>query len=265
MSNPIQLKSITNLYCLVEVSESETEDGPSVFKFTSFSYIDADYVAYYGEAPTRKKTISLQLFQDSLRPVPDEDIYLKAPSNITTAPISAPAPVYIKRPKLTNYDAMKGKDLLAKLVLQETETMELLKDHPHPNIVRYHGSIAKRGRIVGLVLDRYGQTLERRVEESEREFDADLCFKSIMSAVEHLHVLGLAHNDLCPMNIMIDENDKPFLIDFGSCQPFGGKLITAGTPGWMEDYFTTSEKSHDQFSLAKIQSWLAKMTTQQTE
>ena len=265
MSNPIQLKSARDLYCLVEVTESETEDGPMVFVFTSFSYIDANDVAYYGEARIRKKAISLQLFQDSLKPVPDEDIYPTAPSNITIASLPATTPVYIKRPRLTNYDATKGKDLLARLLLQETETMELLKDHPHANIVRYHGTIVKRGRIVGLVLDRYCQTLERRLKESERIFDADLCFKSITSAVDHLHLLGLAHNDLCPMNIMVDENDESFLIDFGSCRPFGDELITGGTPGWMEDYFNTSRKGHDQFSLAKIQSWLAEMTTQLIE
>jgi hypothetical protein len=62
------------------------------------------------------------------------------------------------------------------------------------------------------------------------------------------------------MNIMIDENGTPFLIDFGSCLPVGGKLMTAGTPGWVEDDFETSQISHDEFSLGKLKSWLANPT-----
>jgi hypothetical protein len=61
---------------------------------------------------------------------------------------------------------------------------------------------------------------------------------------------------------MVDQNDEPYLIGFGSCQTFGSNLITGGTPRWMQNYFTTSEKEHDEFSLGKIQSWLVEMTNQ---
>jgi serine/threonine protein kinase len=137
--------------------------------------------------------------------------------------------------------------------------MELLRKHPHPHIVQYRGCIVKRGRITGIALNRYHQTLERRLEDRERKFDTNSCFQTIFSAIEHLHSLGLAHNDLSPMNIMVDQEDRSFLIDFGSCQPFGADLITIGTPGWMEDYFMTSAKSHDEFSLRKLRNWLVDM------
>jgi serine/threonine protein kinase len=65
-----------------------------------------------------------------------------------------------------------------------------------------------------------------------RPLGVETFMSKITSAVSHIHTFALAHNDLMPVNIVADENDTPFTIDFGSCQPFGCELITAGTPGW---------------------------------
>jgi serine/threonine protein kinase len=135
--------------------------------------------------------------------------------------------------------------------------MEFLKTHPHPNIAQYYGCIVKRDRIVGMVLDRYPKTLLQRLKMGNKDVNVNEWFKAISSAISHIHSLGYAHNDICPMNIMIDENGTPFLIDFGSCLPVGSKLMTAGTPGWMEDDLETSQISHDEFSLGKLKIWLA--------
>lgn len=77
--------------------------------------------------------------------------------------------------------------------------------------------------------------------------------RKMKSAIFHLRPLGGAHNDLKPMNIMVDERDEPFIIDYGSCQPFGKALIIAGTPGWIDEHFTISAQEHDQIALKKIQ------------
>ncbi|KAL2788707.1 hypothetical protein BJX66DRAFT_308368 [Aspergillus keveii] len=80
------------------------------------------------------------------------------------------------------------------------------------------------------------------------------------SAVDYLHSLGLAHNDIKPGNIMIrempDGQPKPVLIDFGSCAPFGCGVFTMGISGWCKEDFTTSEKRHDIYSLGKVEEWL---------
>jgi serine/threonine protein kinase len=260
-NNRALLKSVQDLYSLAEVFRPEKghPDRPYVFKSTIFSFIDDNGVAYFGELPIREKEISLELFHDNLEHIPDEEIYPPASSHITISAISVGNDVYIKEPNLVVYKTSKERGVLAKLLLQEVEVMELVKERPHPHIVHYHGCIVNRGRILSIVLDRYHQTLERRREDRGRGFNADLCFKSIRSAIKHLHSLGLAHNDLNPMNIMVDREDTPFLIDFGSCRPFGASLISTGTLGWMEDEFVTSEKSHDEFSLRKLQSWLVDM------
>jgi len=65
---------------------------------------------------------------------------------------------------------------------------------------------------------------------------------------------GLAHNDINPYNIMVKDYN-PILIDFGSCQPFGGRLQSLGSPGWYEIFFTSQAK-HDTYSLKKLRGWL---------
>lgn len=77
----------------------------------------------------------------------------------------------------------------------------------------------KRGRILGLVLDRCSTTLEKRMKAGGiPQFNKESWMKGIESAAKHLHTLGLAHNDLSPANIMLDEYDNAIVIDLGSCK-----------------------------------------------
>lgn len=178
-----------------------------------------------------------------------------APSDVTIASTPIHDGLFVKPPVLNT--AFLGNDLLPKLVLGEVEVLELLKKNPHTNICAYYGCLTARGRIVGLVFDRLSATLYERLEERHRDFDSDGCMDGIASVVRHLHSLGLAHNDLNPANIMVDEFDAVFVIDFGSCRPFGGELITAGSRGWVDEEFMTSAAEHDCVALGKMRSWLA--------
>jgi serine/threonine protein kinase len=189
-----------------------------------------------------------------LQRLPDKDVYPQAPWNITTFAGPIGSNVFLKGPKL--HTAFIGTGLLPKLLLQEAKILEHLLDKPHPNITRYRGCLIARGRIVGIVLDRYPMTLKRRLENGMRGFNIENCMREITSAVNHLHSLGLAHNDLTPMNIMIDDHETSIIVDFGSCQPFGCELITAGTPGWIDEDFTLSAEDHDVSALRKLHAWL---------
>jgi serine/threonine protein kinase len=239
-------------------SEEDDEDGNPIFLYSSFGYISDDYVAYFGQSNFRKCDLNQKIIKESLQRLPDEDVYPEAPSNITAVSPPIDETLFLKRPKL-HLDFL-GTGLLPKLILHEAETMELLLRNPHPNIIRYHGCLIKRGRIVGLVLDRLPVTLQHRLEKNAQHFDVGNCMRKMKSAICHLHSLGRAHNDLTPMNIMIDERDNPVIIDYGSCQPFGKALITAGTPGWIDEDFTISAQEHDQIALEKIQRWVEKLT-----
>src|SRR5579871_135103 len=215
MPNEIpHVDSVRDLHPLCEVFSSE--NGQRVFLRSTFALVTSDYHVYFGQAPIRKKALSPKDIKKSLKYVPDEEVYPEAPSHITTVSIPVNGNVYIKGPKLTIYDDVEGTRLLSKLLLQEAETLELVSRNQHPNLIRYHGCIVERGRIVGLVLDRHLTTLENRLEDGTKSFDTKLCMNCITSAVEHLHAFGLAHNDLTPMNIMVDECDAPIIVDFGS-------------------------------------------------
>jgi serine/threonine protein kinase len=78
----------------------------------------------------------------------------------------------------------------------------------------------------------------------------------IKSATDHIHDLRFAHNDLKPSNILVDDEHEVFVADLGSCRPFGAALITTGTIGWIDEYFTTSQRHHDQAALEKTKGWL---------
>jgi serine/threonine protein kinase len=132
---------------------------------------------------------------------------------------------------------------------------------PHPNIVGYHGCHVRRGYITGLVLDRHPHDLNNYLESGQMVQNKELFIKSLRSAIEHLHTLGFAHNDLNPSNILVAEDGSPILIDFGSVRKIGEKLPTSrGTKGWIDCEMkddTTSDTKHDLFALNKLRSWLS--------
>lgn len=252
-----RVKSARELNSLVEVFTIE-DDGSHKFSRTTFAIKNRDDYVWHGEAPVRKMDLSSKDIMESLKFIPDKDLYPAPSAGITaiSMPVDVDGGVFIKGPKIGSYDLFEGTDSLPNLLLQEAEILELLRQNPHPNIVRYHGSIIKRGRIVGLVLDRHPRTLRNRVKDRSECFNTEHCLDGIKSGVSYLHTLGLAHNDLTPDNIMVCKDNTPVIIDYGSCQPFGKNLITAGTPGWIDEDFTTSARQHDEIALGKLEAWL---------
>jgi serine/threonine protein kinase len=95
--------------------------------------------------------------------------------------------------------------------------------------------------------------------------DKDLIMSGIRFALDHLHSIGVAHNDLNPANIMIGGGNQPVLIDFRSCQPFSKRLMSTRTPGWCEKEFNTSDKSHDEFGFRKLGPWLDELVKEVEE
>lgn len=167
--------------------------------------------------------------------------------------------MYIKRPDFGLFHCFQKHNVLSlipKGLLEEAETMEKISKHPHPHIVRYHGCRVRRGRITGLVLDRHAHTLQDYLKNQVGPVDKELFMRALTSAIDHLHSINSAHNDLHLGNIL-DEKGMPVLIDCGSSREIGAKLGTSrGTKGWIEveemkDY-DTSDKGHDMFALRKI-------------
>ncbi|KAJ5605145.1 hypothetical protein N7510_010299 [Penicillium lagena] len=149
---------------------------------------------------------------------------------LTEAPETLTSEVYLKRPNLELYGIMKGhgvtnaEEQLSQQFLAEAEVMTAISKHPHPNIVRYYGCGVVRGHITGLVMDRHTHDLYRYLKEAVGKFEKEPLMAALESAIQHLHTLGWAHNDLTPYNILVHRDGMPVLIDFGGCQLVGTHL-----------------------------------------
>ena len=224
--------------------------------------VTANEEVYFGQLFKNKKEITLAEFSSALEHVKDDEVYPKIPNDIilTIAPDSwDDTSAFIKRPGLGSYEVMKGSDFILKQVLNETLIMERVSKINHPNIIEYYGCRVRRGRITGIVLERLDQTLAEYVSTPAfQQLDKIKFFEALESAVYSLHSIGLAHNDLSPLNVMVKNDGTPILIDFGSCQPFGNRLQSLGSEDWREEMFYTSERKHDTYSLNKLRQWIQK-------
>ncbi|KAG6261673.1 hypothetical protein E4U48_007618 [Claviceps purpurea] len=175
--------------------------------------------------------------------------FLQAPSTIS--PDS-----YVKGPNLSFYEYDPKETPVSDLILHEVEAYELLKRHPHPNIVEYRGCVVRDDRITGICLAKYKMTLSERMADST-PFDKDMFLDGIERGIRHLHSLGIVHNDINPANIMLDELDCPIIIDFDAWQKNGQELgITKGTSGWMIEGSEYALFENDFFAFSKIQEYI---------
>ena len=253
-----------------EGTKEAEEEG---FLYTFFTWFDpVDDYAYFGKIQKKPKLqLTLAEVSAALEPIPDEDIYPLAREvepPLTIAPdsldLGPQTNVYVKRPPTHEYDWYKEEDcvsLIPATLLEEAAALQRVAEYgeQHPNLVKFHGCRVRRDRITGLVLDRYASNLDEHLRRGG-SVDKAKILDGLGSAVRHLHeVLGLAHNDINPHNVMLDDDGEPVLVDFGSCHRIGDRLTASrGTPGWTEegDDYTLSKASHDLAALEKIEKWL---------
>ena len=104
--------------------------------------------------------------------------------------------------------------------------LELLSRYSqHPNIVKYHGCRVRKGRVTGIYLTRLeGLNLWEHVSAG-KTVEKEPFLAALESAVRHLHdVVGIAHNDIQPFNIMVSPDGMPTLIDLGSAEFIGNEI-----------------------------------------
>jgi serine/threonine protein kinase len=181
--------------------------------------------------------------------IPMKHIWPLADPTFTRAPEPVPENCYLKRKSVLDYE--DGSDAIGfgDTILAEVEACEVLRKHPHPNIVQYLGCVIKDGRVRALAFNKHSVTL-RDMVKAKTPFDKNRCLDAIEAGVRHMHDLGLIHNDLNPSNIMMDGNN-PIIIDFDSCKPEGQKMIKGGTYGYSlpEEY---SKRSNDVYGLSRM-------------
>lgn len=225
------------------------KDNDYVFDHMKVILRGADDEYFYAKTSVRSPQIDIDGLD--IIPIPAEHIWPLAEPRFTRAPVPLPSTCYLKRPRLLYYGNSSDESDYARHILTEVEACEVLRNHPHPNIAQYLGCVVKDGRIRGLCFTRYTTTLSQILKD-KTSFDRSRCLRGIEAGVQHMHGLGLVHNDLNPSNIMM-EGDHPIIIDFDSCKREGDMLgPKAGSSGWTLDDEDHAKRDNDLYSLSKM-------------
>jgi serine/threonine protein kinase len=196
-------------------------DGKMKFSYVQI-FIQHDGILYCGKWGNRfSLPETLQDLQE-VKQIPTED---RGPEAKTTW-----SAVYVKRASLLAY----ANDNLDRQISREVDVCEILCQHLHPNIAIYYSYEESHGRVAGICYKRYTSTLlevvnpgrldKRRFSSSGRELVTDKIISSlggVLDGIQHLHSLGLVHNDITPANIMFDKDGTLIFIDFDSCRYIG--------------------------------------------
>eukprot|EP00009_Paramoeba_aestuarina_P015154 CAMPEP_0201540196 /NCGR_PEP_ID=MMETSP0161_2-20130828/70814_1 /ASSEMBLY_ACC=CAM_ASM_000251 /TAXON_ID=180227 /ORGANISM="Neoparamoeba aestuarina, Strain SoJaBio B1-5/56/2" /LENGTH=529 /DNA_ID=CAMNT_0047947647 /DNA_START=893 /DNA_END=2482 /DNA_ORIENTATION=- len=112
--------------------------------------------------------------------------------------------------------------------------IQVLKENPHPNIVKFHAAYIFKNEYWAVCELLEGGTLE----EGHSEFlEGHIAYaaKHILSALSFLHKKNIAHRDLKSANIMLDVEGHIKLIDFGLSVSLqnGPQVGMCGSPYWL--------------------------------
>ncbi len=110
----------------------------------------------------------------------------------------------------------------------------------HPHIVPIY-RVGRSGDVIYFVMKLLrGQSLSSRLDERTRlpASDVERILTETASAQGHAHRRGIVHRDVKPDNIMLDEDDRCVITDFGIARSTAESKLTAtgmsiGTPRYM--------------------------------
>ncbi|KXG50229.1 uncharacterized protein PGRI_061960 [Penicillium griseofulvum] len=227
----------------------EFGDGDPKFLHTNVIFQDGDSYLW-AELPKRDHLIKdASIDQSLLQKIPPEHIWPLFEDKFTICQNPNSPDVYIKQPRLTGYN---GSASLGEYLLQEAQICQFLIKHPHKNVSHYLGCVVKSDRITGLCFQKYEATLADRLEDGSVD---ESCLQQVQAGINHLHKIGLVHNDIHLGNVMFaSHSNMPVLIDFDSCA-FKGNLLP-DKRGRMPQGTCTAEFENDNFALDMLRTEL---------
>ena len=124
--------------------------------------------------------------------------------------------------------------------------------HRVPGIVLVHDFLETNGTAYLVMELLGGQTLQARVATGG-PLDAaslDKLLRPLLDGLEQVHAAGFLHRDIKPANILLDDQGRPTLIDFGA-----SRAAVAGRSQAMTAVFTPGYAAVEQFTAAKQGPW----------
>ena len=132
--------------------------------------------------------------------------------------------------------------------LEEAKLLwQLSQPERHPNIVSVRSLFEINGTAYIVMDFESGKSLSQMLKEGRKFDEASLLalIKPIAEGLDRAHRAGVVHRDIKPANILVDDNGRPVLIDFGSARFESGQAtstkVTFYTPPYaaIEQYIKT--------------------------
>ncbi len=122
----------------------------------------------------------------------------------------------------------------------------------HAGIVSLHSFFEQNGRYYMVMEYASGRTLKDIIRQTGPipEARALKILKQAVSALEYAHEMGIVHRDIKPSNIILDDNDRVKILDFGIARIMGERGLTQtgqqlGTVAYMSPEQVQAEKDID--------------------
>jgi eukaryotic-like serine/threonine-protein kinase len=96
----------------------------------------------------------------------------------------------------------------------------------HPNLVSVYDYNAEGERPYLVMEYVAGGDLGRRLVQGSEPVDVERLARELLQALRHIHAAGVLHRDVKPQNVLIAEDGRAQLTDFGIAQPRDATSIT---------------------------------------
>ena len=123
----------------------------------------------------------------------------------------------------------------------------------HPNLVKVFDF--DPGARPALIMEYVeGGTLDETAADGGTAVEPEALATQLLGALEHIHGAGIVHRDVKPQNVLIDEDGRAMLTDFGIAQPDDATSLTKtglviGTKDYMAPEVQEGERATPQSDL----------------
>jgi serine/threonine-protein kinase len=142
-----------------------------------------------------------------------------------------------------------GKERLREIFIEEARIMGKIHHEHVAKII----DCDERGEVPIIVLEYFSQSLGALIGDSTRVKNSriisiNMAYQyicQVLRGLERLHIAGIIHRDIKPHNLMISDDDRIKIIDFGLCKVRGEEKMSI--PGMQvgSPYYAAPEQEQD--------------------